>query len=91
MGCVEKLTVKKLRDLGATKLADAAEGTINRLREIGAPDISEDRVIRSIMKEAAKSNATRANLSLRNIVKFGHTTYVAGQSPLPMGSCHPYP
>jgi hypothetical protein len=50
---VEKPTVKKLRDLGATKLAEVAEGTINRLTEIGAPHISEDEVIRSARPHGA--------------------------------------
>jgi hypothetical protein len=59
----QKLTVKSLRDLGATKLAEAAEGTINRLREIGAPDISEDEVIKSILKEAAKSQGAKVDLA----------------------------
>jgi hypothetical protein len=62
----QKLTVKMLRDAGATKLAEAAEDTINRLREIGAPDFSEDRVIRTILKEAAKSQGTKVDLANRN-------------------------
>jgi hypothetical protein len=61
----QKLTIKMLRDAGATKLAEDAEGTINKLREIGAPDISEDKVIRTILKEAAKSPGAKADLANR--------------------------
>jgi hypothetical protein len=60
----QKLTVKILRDAGATKLAEAAEDTLNRLREIGAPDFSEDQVIRSILKEAGKNQRTKINLPI---------------------------
>ena len=61
----QKLTVKGLRDLGATKLADTAEATINRLREAGAPDVSEDQVIRSILERAAKSQGSKVNSANR--------------------------
>jgi hypothetical protein len=65
LAAVEKLMVKKLRGLGTSKLAEAAKSTINGLREIGAPDISEDQVITSILKEAAKSNVTTIDLAGR--------------------------
>jgi hypothetical protein len=55
-----------LRDAGATKLAEAAEDTINRLREIGAPDFCEDEVIRTILKQAAKTQGTKVESANRN-------------------------
>lgn len=50
----QNLTIKMLKDTGCTKLAEAAEGTIKLLREAGAPNITEDKVIRSIIKETGK-------------------------------------
>lgn len=50
----QKFTIKMLKDMGCTKLAEHAEMTINKLREMGAPNITEDKVIRSILKEAGK-------------------------------------
>jgi hypothetical protein len=51
---VEELTIKKLREMGANELAQHAENTINRLRDIGAPNISEGKVIRTILKKVAE-------------------------------------
>ena len=50
----QKFTIKMLKDMGCTKLAEDAERTINKLREIGAPSFTEDQIIRSILKEAGK-------------------------------------
>jgi hypothetical protein len=55
----KKLTLKMLREMGCAVLADDAEGTINKLREIGAPNVSEDEVIRVIIRKAAESRRGR--------------------------------
>ena len=57
----QKLTIKMLRDTGCTLLAEHAEATIDELRKAGAPEHmpSEDKVIRSILKKAAKSQGER--------------------------------